>query len=98
MKFLKAEEVAERLQCSKTTVMEMVACGKIPVVRLGRSDKGDIRVSEAALWELGVGGPRPVLILTDSLDSVSDFVSTPTVRGRSLPVADQGLGGRRRNE
>jgi hypothetical protein len=69
----------------------MIACGKIPAVRLGLTDRGDIRVAEAALWEFGVGGPRPIVMMMGSVVTEVETVVTGADQGRSPVVSNRGL-------
>lgn len=81
MIFLTIDQTAERLQCSTWTVKQMILKGKLHAIRLGGTDNGDYRVSEAALFEFGVGGPRPIVLPGSAQDAVAsayDSVATPT--------------------
>jgi excisionase family DNA binding protein len=78
MIFLTVPQAAERLQCSEGCVRDMISAGKLAAVRLGKTANGDVRIAEAALWELGVGGPRPIVI---GVSTASETVATPDTSG-----------------
>jgi excisionase family DNA binding protein len=77
--FLTVSQAAERLNCSEGCVRDMISAGKLHAVRLGKTSHGDIRISEMALLEFGVGGPRPIVL---GVATAPETVSTPDASGR----------------
>ncbi len=95
MIFLTVPQAAERLQCSEGCVRDMINAGKLYAVRIGKTTHGDIRISEAALLELGVGGPRPIILASETVVRASEAVAkgSEAVASGSKTVATPDVAG-----